>query len=70
MLQTSVKFHHFGELYLRYFSTNHFQTWLLNSLGVLSSHFDGSFLTGPSQKLKTITRVSEGSIFAQPKVRG
>ena len=70
MLQTSVKFHHFGEIYLRYFSTNHFQTWLLNSLGVLFSHFDGSFLTGPSQKLKTITRVSEGSIFAQPKVRG
>ena len=70
MLQTSVKFHHFGELYLRYFSTNHFQTWSLNSLGVLSSHVDGSSLTGPSKKLKTLERVSEGSIFAQPKVRG
>ena len=26
-IQTSVKFHDFEELYLRWLSTNHFQTW-------------------------------------------
>ena len=41
------------ELYLRQFSTNSVQTWLLDQLqGILLSRVDVYSLTGPSQKLK------------------
>ena len=56
IIQTSVKFRDFEELYLRQFSTNHCQTWQFYLLiGALSGGVDEFLLTCPCQKLKKQT---------------
>lgn len=51
-MQTSVKFRDFKELYLRWFSTSHFQTWQIYSFkGDLSSGVDEFSLTYPRERV-------------------